>query len=168
MASYCTVDDVRKIVPKNIEIGTNILKGNVNATVEQVEFWIEESAGVIDAHISSFYRTPLRKYKEPDWTQNPITFFERYPHPTTLINARLAAANIYDKIIMAGQEPNVSEWGKNQRSLAFDDLRMIQSGVIQLKGQEMTGRRFVRQNLFDNPRVSANPEIQPNNRAAGM
>ena len=169
MPSYCTVDDVRNIVPKNIVIGTNLLKGGVNVLESQVEFWISKMAGVIDGYLSSFYRIPLKKYKEPDWEQDPITFTEFYPPPIPLTNARLAAAMIYDNIIMANQEPNVSDWGTNIRALAFDDLAEIQSGLIQLKNQDMTGRRFVRQELFDASRapLHSNMSVQPNSRTAG-
>ena len=165
--TYCTVDDVQEVLPKNILIGTNILKGQVNVTTSQVEFWINQTAGQIDSALTSFYRVPLMLYKEPDWSQDPVTFIERYPIPVTLINARLAAASIYDKIIMANQEPNVSDWGKAQRGLAFDDIRQIQTGQIQLRGQVRTGRRFVRQELFDPARVPVKPDLQPHNRAPG-
>jgi len=169
MASYCTVDDVRNIVPKNIIIGTNVLRGGANVLETQVDFWIDESGGIIDAYLASFYRTPFMTYKEPDWSQTPVTFTERYPHPLVLINARLAAANIFDRIIMANQEPNVSEWGKNQRALAFDDLKEIQTGLVQLRGQIKTGMRFVRRELLDNPRaVFKTDGVQSNSRAAGI
>lgn len=167
MASYCTVVDVENILTSNVNIGTNVLRGEVNVTTANVEFWIAETAGVIDSYVSSLYRIPLILYKEPDFSQNPVTFTERYPHPVILINARLAAANIYDKIIMANQEPNVSDWGKNQRSLAYDDLSQIQSGAIQLKGQVYIGLRFVRQELRDAPRAPSHPDVQPHSRSAG-
>lgn len=169
MPSYCTIDDVRNIVPKNIVIGTNLMKGGTVVLESQVESWISDMGGVIDGYISSFYRIPLKKYKEPNWEQYPITFTEFYPPPIPLINARLTSAMIYDHIIMANQEPNVSEWGKNIRSLAFDDLAEIQSGLIQLKNQEMIGRRFVRQELFDASRapLHSNMSVQPNSRNAG-
>ena len=167
MPMYCTVADVKKIVPKNINIGTSTLAKNINVTIDQVEFWIEETAGVIDSYISSFYRIPIIPYKEPDFSQNPVTFTERFPHPITLINARLTAANIYDRIIMAQQEPNISEWGSNQRSLAFDDLRQIQVGAVDLKGQRKTGMHFVRQELLDPARAPVKPEIQIHTRQPG-
>jgi hypothetical protein len=168
MASYCTVSDVQKIVPKNVNIGTNVLRGEVNVTTDQVEFWIEETAGIIDSYISTIYRVPLVKYKEPNYEVNPVTFEETYPHPIKMINARLTSANIYDRIIMANQEPNVSEWGKNIRSIAYDDLKLIQNGVIQLKGQTCTGRRFARQELHDPPRAPMHSDMQNPQRAPGQ
>ena len=144
-----------------------MLKGNINVTEAQVEYWIQETSGIIDSYISSLYRTPLKKSKEPNWEDDPITFNEFYPHPIIISSARLAAAAIYDNIIMAGQEPNVSDWGKNVRALAYDVLSQIQAGTIQLQGQEFVGRRFVRQTLLDSPRSALIPNSQPNSRSAG-
>jgi hypothetical protein len=168
MADYCTVADVQLILPKTIIIGDNILRGGANATTSNVESWITRSSEELDSHLSAFYRIPLITYKQADFSANPITFTEMYPPPIVLITSRLAAAHIYDNIMMAGQEPNVSEWGKNQRSLAFDDIKMIQAGVIQLRNQVRTGYRFVRTELFDHSRVSIKPATEPNTRQAGQ
>ena len=69
---------------------------------------------------------------------------------------------------MGQQEPNVSEWGKNQRALAFDDLRNIQAGVIQLRGQVRTGMRFARMELFDPGRVPIGVKVDPQSRQPGQ
>ncbi len=169
MSLYCTIEDVQNILPKKVIIGTNLLKQDVNVTQEQAEFFIEQASGIVDSSISTIYRIPLIQYKEPDFSQNPVTFTSVYPPPISLITARLAASYLYDKIIMAQQEPNVSDWGKNQRSLAYDDLTSIQSGIIQLKGQVFTGLRFVPQELFDPSRAPFNKNnIQPHTRTAGQ
>lgn len=167
MAAYCTVADVEKIVPDNVNIGTNLLRGEVNVLTSDVEFWIAETAGIIDSYISSIYRIPLMLYKEPDFSQDPVTFTSRYPHPIVLINAQLTSGSIYDRMMMANQEPNVSDFGKNQRSLAFDQIAQIQAGTIQLRGQIKVGMRFLRQDLLDPSRSPAKPGIQPNSRSAG-
>jgi hypothetical protein len=166
MSQYCTIDDLKNILPKNIIIGN--MKERANCSEERALFFIEENAGIIDSQISALYRIPLIKYKEPDFSSNPVIFLEKYPRPITLINARLAAASLYDYIMNAQQEPNVSEWGKNQRALAYDDLKSVQAGLIQLKGQVKNATRFVRQELFDPARVPSKNGIQPPNRAAGQ
>ena len=165
---YCTQSELEDILPKNIVIGTNLLEPNVNVLEDQVTFWISQGASTIDAYVSAIYRIPLIMYKEPDFTVDPPTFTEIYPHPITLINARLAAAHIYDYVIMAQQEPNVSEWGKNMRSLAFDDLEQIKSGTIRLKNQVFFGKRFVRQQLHDPARMPWKGAYDPHNRAPGQ
>ena len=167
MAQYCNIDDVQNVLPKKILVGTNLLEKNVNITQNQVEFYIEQSSGIVDAYVSTIYRVPIVPWKEPDFTQDPVTFVSQYPPPIVLITARLAAANVYDKIVMSQQEPNVSEWGLNMMSLSFDDLREIQSGLIVLKGQVSTGFRFVRSTVYDNMRVSRPKEITPTQRQPG-
>jgi len=168
MSEYCLVNDVQKILPENVVIGTNLQSANVRVLQGDVEYWIQIAADIIDSHIGTIYRAPLIKYKEPDFSTNPVTFTEKYPPPIVIINARLAASHIYDEIIMSDQEPGVSDWGKNQRALAFDDLKSIESGVIILKGQVLTGRRFARQELLDNQRVTIQPALQPQNRQPGL
>lgn len=164
---YCTIDEVSKILPNKIVIGTNLQDRNVNILQTDVEYFIEEAAGVIDGYLSAIFHTPLRKIKIPNY-ENGTFSTPTYPDPIPLINARLAAAKIYDEVISSGQEPNVSEWGKNQRSLAFDDLAMIQTGAIFIRGQVYTGKRFVRHELHDMPRVPRPGEFPMHNRNAGQ
>ena len=165
--AYCTVDDIQTILPNKVVIGTNLTERNVNILQSDVEFYMEEAAGIIDSYLSSIYHTPLRMVKIPDYSTGTLSD-PVYPNPIPLINARLSAAKIYDEVISAGQEPNVSEWGKNQRSLAFDDLAQIQSGSIFIRGQVYTGKRFVRHELHDMPRVPRPGEFPINNRSAGQ
>ena len=168
MSKYCTRDDVSNVLPETIVIGTNLLSQNVNVTEDQADFWIDRTAGEIDSYLTAFYRVPFIKYKEPvDFSTDPVTFIEIFPHPLVLLNARLTAASLYDLVVSANQEPNIAEWGMNQRSLAYDDLILIQSGMIQLKNQVRTGMRFVRQELFDPSRSPTKSEIQAHSRQAG-
>jgi len=167
MSRYCTVDDVKALLTKEIIIGDNYLEG-AHVITSEIEFYIDQSAGIIDSYISTIYRVPLIKYKEPvDYSAYPIVFNEVYPFPSVLTNARLAAALVYDKLMSAEQTPNVSEVGQNFRSLAMDDLKLIQAGQIQLKNQVCAGMRFARQELFDPSRMPSKGDIQTNNRAAG-
>jgi len=164
---YCTVSEVQQILPNKIVIGTNLQDRNVNILESDVTFYIEQSAGIINGYLSTIYNTPLRKIKVPDY-ENGTLGTPVYPDPIPLINARLTAAKIYDEVISSGQEPNVSDWGKNQRSLAFDDLSQLQSGTIFLRGQIYTGKRFHRRELMDDPRVARPGELQINKRNAGQ
>lgn len=81
-----------------------------------------------------------------------------YPDPIPLICARMAVAAIIDKQFVAEQATDVSNYGKNQRTLASADLDEIMAGAIRLNGQEFVGRRFVRMSLRDTMNVSA--EVQ--------
>ena len=168
MSKYCTRDDVSNVLPETIVIGTNLLSQNVNVTEDQADFWIDRTAGEIDSYLTAFYRVPFIKYKEPvDFSTDPVTFIEIFPHPLVLLNARLTAASLYDMVVSANQEPNVAEWGKNMRALAFDDLQQIVAGTVQLKNQIKMGMRFARQELFDPSRLPAKGEIPVHNRGAG-
>jgi len=167
MSSYCTIQDVQNILPDGVVIGTNLLDENVNVLESDVEYYIENTAGIIDSGLDTIYRVPLIKYKEPDFSVDPIVFDEKYPIPIVLINAELAASYIYDNIIMAQQEPNESQWGFNKRALAMDKIKEIQSGIIVLKNQVFKGYRFARRTVFDDPRLSRPGEFPPPQRQAG-
>jgi hypothetical protein len=80
------------------------------------------------------------------------------PDPIPLICARMAVAAIIDKQFISEQNPDVSNYGKSQRTLAATDLDEIVAGAIRLNGQDFVGRRFVRMTLRDTHNTSA--EIQ--------
>lgn len=164
---YCELSDVQLLLPRNVLIGANMMEEDVNVSTSDVTTWIVKSGELIDAELSTIYRTPLIKFKEANFSVQPITFTEKYPNPVPLICARLTAGFIYDEIVMSEQSPNVSEWGKNMRALAYDDISQIKSGLITLRGQPLEGFRFVRKSLYDDPRVSRPGEYPPNQRQAG-
>jgi len=73
----------------------------------------------------------------------------RFPDPVPFITARLAVSYAFDRLFVAEQEPDVSNYGKEMRRLAQNDLDNILTGTIFLVGQEHTGRRFLRGSLYD-------------------
>lgn len=73
----------------------------------------------------------------------------KYPEPVTLVSARLAAANIYDKYLMSQSSPNKSEYGQYLRQMARVDINNILNGRTILHGQQRIGRRFYNANLVD-------------------
>lgn len=81
-----------------------------------------------------------------------------FPDPIPLACARMAVAAIIDKQFVAEQSPDVSDYGKKQRTLAAAALDEVMAGTIRLHGQEFVGRRFVRTQLRDTTNVSG--EIQ--------
>lgn len=85
-------------------------------------------------------------YEMSDYTLISVV---EYPDPVPVICARLAASYLYDELFSAEQSPSVSEFGKEQRNLAFSAIDSILDGTIKLFGQEHTGRRFIRGSLFD-------------------
>jgi hypothetical protein len=72
-----------------------------------------------------------------------------FPDPIPLITARLACATAFDELFASEQAPDLSNYGKTQRDMAFNALDSILDGTILLFGQEYMGRRFIRAPLFD-------------------
>lgn len=72
-----------------------------------------------------------------------------FPDPIPVLAARLAISYAFDQLFSAEQSPNISEYGKEQRRLAGNDMDSILSGTIFLFGQDHTGKRFARGSLFD-------------------
>lgn len=76
----------------------------------------------------------------------------RYPDPIPKVSARLAAAAIYDKYFAAQVEGNQSDYGKQLRVLAYQDLNQVLSGAIRLQIQDANmfmGRRYYNHALGD-------------------
>jgi len=76
----------------------------------------------------------------------------RYPDPIPKISARLAAAAIYDKYFAAQVEGNQSDYGKQLRALAYQDINQVLSGAIRIMIQDANmymGRRYYNHALGD-------------------
>lgn len=77
----------------------------------------------------------------------------KYPPPISVIAARFAAANIYDKYFAAQVSPNTTDYGKQLRALATRDINNILNGRTILHGQKRIGHRFFNPNLRDRYRL---------------
>lgn len=77
----------------------------------------------------------------------------KFPPPISVIAARFAAANIYDKYFAAQASPNVSDFGKQLRTLAVRDINNILNGRTILHGQKRIGHRFFNPTLRDRYRL---------------
>lgn len=169
MPQYCSISEVQLTLPDNIVIGDNLQERNVTILREDVDQWITFASEEIDSYLNTVYRVPLIRVKKPvNFGDTPIVYSNRYPDPIPLICARLTVGFLYDEIVNAQQEPNISDWGKNQRALAHDDLRSIQSGVIKLQGQVLKGYRFKRADLLDSARVPRPGEMRLYDRQSGL
>jgi len=73
----------------------------------------------------------------------------KFPDPISLISARLAASFIYDRLYTQSNAPEISAYGKTQRTLATNAIDDVLKGIILLTGQDHTGYRFARGSLFD-------------------
>jgi len=220
--SYCTVEDLRRILPENILIGDqNIgrpVPGRVgnqgssrsNLSPDEAQRYISDATQYVDSRLRPYYSCPLRRTKSfeteilsdvspgtsisitvhdsgsfiigqhvrlqnkyqmetatvsgtPDMTtvtldsvvnsylsaeKSRISVLE-YPDPIPITVARLACSFILDRLFVAQQSPDVSNYGKTQRNLARNAMDGVLTGEILLFGQEHTGRRFVRGSLIE-------------------
>lgn len=216
---YCTLEDLRSLLPDNIKIGDNNLgrpspgrpqqTDNSNVSPDEAIRFIRFAQQEIDSRLRPYYTCPLRRIKSfetdilnnvsagtnvnvrvwntsnmakgdsirvqgfqnleettiveiPNNTTVTLGQIQRnydiesgkisvieFPDPIPLITARLAVSYVFDEIFIAEQAPDVSNYSKNQRELAHNALDSILGGISVLQGQERTGRRFVRGQLFD-------------------
>lgn len=73
----------------------------------------------------------------------------KYPDPIPVTTARLAVSFAFDQLFSAEQEPDISQYGREQRQLAQNAIDAILSGTTFLIGQQLVGRRFLRGTLYD-------------------
>lgn len=66
----------------------------------------------------------------------------RFPPPLNQISARYAASFIYDKYFAAQAQPNISDYGKEMRSVAMGQLNDILNGRVIIKCGERRGDMF--------------------------
>lgn len=92
-----------------------------------------------------------------DLTNNPTVNLLEYPDPIPLVTAQIAIGLMFDKIFST-QQPDLSNFGKAQRTQATNAIDDILQGVIRLEAQDQTGRRFARSSLRDT--ISTTAEIQ--------
>lgn len=72
----------------------------------------------------------------------------KYPEPISLMSARLAAANVYEKYFMAEASPSQSEYGKWMRNMVRTSINNILNGRTILHGAHRIGlSRFINSTL---------------------
>ncbi|MFA5313567.1 MAG: hypothetical protein WC375_09695 [Methanomassiliicoccales archaeon] len=87
----------------------------------------------------------VNNYQFSETTLSTVEF----PDPIPTVAARFAVSFMIDRLFVAEQSPDISNYSKTQRNLARDSLQDILTGQAFLFGQEITGRRFVRGTLLD-------------------
>lgn len=223
---YCSLDDIRAILPQNVTIGSNTVPSVTSARANSISTsvankYIYFSTQFIDSRLCQIYYVPLIQIKKitvdlmnnmlpsstdvitsssagffagatillkddngqeramvrevPDLVVEGGTSVQNfthltltrpttnaydagshgqvhlliYPDPIPVMTARLACALMFDKLFVADQHPDVSNYGKALRNMAITDMNAILSGQVRLEGQEFCSRRFVRTQLFD-------------------
>lgn len=72
----------------------------------------------------------------------------RFPPPLNQISARYTASFIYDKFFAAQAQPNISDYGKEMRTVAMGQLNDVLNGKIIIKCARRRG------DIFGNPWLS--------------
>lgn len=229
--AYCTLQDIRDLLPANITIGDNIVPSASAARANSIRTsvankYIYFATQFIDSRLSQIYFVPLIKIKKitvplihnmnpssTDVMVSDISGFNVesaiqisddngsefatissiaetvdvdgkivknfnhftlsatttnaydagshgvvhllvYPDPIPVLTARYAASLLFDKLFVADQAPDVSNYGKTLRNMAVNDMNGILTGQLRLQGQELCCKRFVRGTLFDAVKAS--------------
>jgi hypothetical protein len=223
--AYCTIEDLRKVLPKTITIGDNnmvnsdtiVTQGKPDTlSTRSAQIYIDQATQDINGWLRTIYFCPLRRIKAVEETittnvaagadilyvhdaamfnvtglirisdgtntetsvitemfqEDPTRLNQmriqpklsnsysaasptyvsllRFPDPIPIVCARIAAANIIDRLFVTEKAPDVpTGYGKGQRSKAMSEIDAVLAGAIRLEGQDFNSKRFVRMSLFD-------------------
>jgi hypothetical protein len=86
--------------------------------------------------------------------KDPLISLLEYPDPIPLICARLAVAMMIDRLFVAEQSPDVSNYGESLRQQSGVDIDLILTGQIRLHGQTHEGSRFGRYSVMNAVKLS--------------
>lgn len=144
---YCTVENVKKILPRNI---TRVLdQRNRHSqpiiTEDDIADYIRRAQVEIDGELSALYATPLNRVIEVDGRLKARTNTHIYPDPIPFIAQRYAASMIYNERF-TGDGGNIdgSVFGDRYYQQAQNKMKQILTGVIDLRGQRRIGWRYGR------------------------
>lgn len=147
---YCSVQDVKQYLPKNIVIeGQNPDPNPFNPSPESlpsinIEFFIEQACIEIDSALATIYDVPLKKINFGGDVQ--------YPPPIRNIAALLASQMIWEQRLQ-GTDSQRSEAQKDREKWAKDELTLIQNGERRLLIQRSTrSNRYIRNTAIDMPK----------------
>ncbi len=159
---YCTVQDVKQYLPKNIVIeGQNPDPNPFNPAPEtlpsiNIEFFIQQACIEIDSALAAIYDVPLKKINFGGEIQ--------YPPPIPAVAALLSSQMIWEQRLQ-GTDAQRSETQKEREKWAKDELTLIQNGERRLLVQRATrGNRYIRNTALDIPK---NPVKDGESKGAG-
>src|ERR1035437_10255892 len=111
----------------------------VRDDVSSETYTVTYDKAIADNDLHKLAITPVttRAY---DLSNNPMVNLIEYPDPIVLICGEICIGMLFDRIFST-QTPDISSFGKTQRTLGSNALDDILAGIIRLEGQEQTGRR---------------------------
>lgn len=133
----------------NLNKARNLNPGDIIIFVDDVQEERHIVGNVVNNTLIELEGTLIGFYDE----ENTRVMRVKYPTAISLISARLAAANIFDKYFTAEVSPNISDYGKHLRKMARGDINNILNGRTILHGQKRIGHRFFNPNLRDRYRL---------------
>ena len=150
---------LKRVVKAEYKLLSNVVVGATSVSIEDTTRFLVGDIAVINDRLVSEQKTISAISSETSLTVNVFTHgflasdsvAQRigYPDPISLISARFAAANLYDKYFAAQVSPNNSDYGKNLRLIGENDLNSVLNGRVLLFGQKILGRRFFNPALLD-------------------
>lgn len=141
---YCEISDVKKLMPPQIIKALNDPdKMEKPITDAEIAWYIDYAADMINSVIGQLYVVPIVKIIVVNKADGSET--EMYPYPIKDINAMLTAAYIYKKLYSESQNPQeLPKYSEDYQSQALKLLNQVVAGGINIKGQRMLGRRYLR------------------------
>ena len=106
-----------------------------------------DNATIIEVIGQTAFRVDRLKYSF--FPEDGVAAILKFPDPIPVITARLAVSYAFDELFSADQSPDVSNYGIEQRKMAYNSIDNIMDGSTFLFGQDQTGRRFIRGTLLD-------------------
>lgn len=166
---------LKRIIRGEFEILGNIPVGGVTIAIEDSNRFYVGDIVLVTNNITSEKKTISAISDDNTMTvsvaftnaflaSNSVVKRLGYPDPIPVISARRAAANLYDKKFAAQVSPNMSDYGKELRGMAENDLNSILNGRIRLIGQKWLGRRFFNPALLDVNAVASKEKNREKNQ----
>ena len=151
------IDEYNPIVyvttASNLVPGDEVVIRDDSSGIEDVPNVVKE---VIDLYSFEMYNSPSYSFSASTSRVIRISF----PPPINQISARYACSFIYDKYFAAQASPNVSDYGKELRGIAMQQLNDILNGKIVLRSPcaRRIGDRFASPWLDSGYAVRSGPD----------
>lgn len=150
--AYSNTADVVNLLPNNIALAisddTVIQKPITLADIEKYITWADQQ---IDSAISIIYKTPIKRIATIAASGQETV---DYPDPIRTTSSMLAAHLVYQKLFAESQNPDQKpKYSEEYEKIALNNINAIRNGSLILKGQRQIGKRYLRQESRDAPKL---------------
>lgn len=119
---------------------TNLVEGD-EIVIRDDDTQIEEFH-IVNTRIDQYSVTTVDPIRTEFSGENVRVVRLQFPPPINRMSALFAAAQIYDKYFSAQSSPNISDYGKALRNMAYGHVNDILNGKVILKCQRRIGDRM--------------------------